>query len=313
MRHPAYHLRPNKAVDRFALIEAIKYLEGMCRLKEYTYYGLGGPYLEEFRLLYEYYPEIKMVSIEQDEETFKRQKFHLPCRTLRLKNLDVKSFLTRYDPADKRSIFWLDYPDLEYGNFEDFITLLSKVAARSMVKITLRAEPTDYLDRGEEFRKKFQSVMPRPSKDPPPTSPEFAYLIQEMLQVAAEQALPAESSPLMFQPVSSFHYSDGTGIFTLTGLVWPRGEKQKVEVAFKNWKLRNLTWAKPKRIDVPILSTKERLRLEWCLPCRSKSPGKTLRRALGYLIDIDQVSTETKLEQYADYHRHFPYFMRGIP
>ncbi|KKL84913.1 hypothetical protein LCGC14_1959990, partial [marine sediment metagenome] len=212
MRHPAYHLRPNKAVDRFALVEAIRCLEASCKLNEYTYYGLGGPYLEEFRLLYEYYPQIKMVSIENDEETYKRQRFHLPCRTLRLNNTDVKSFLAQYEPKNKKSIFWLDYPDLEYGDFEDFITLLGKVNAMSMVKITLRAEPSDYLDKGEEFRKKFQAVMPRPSEDPPPTSPEFAYLLQEMLQVAAEKALPAESTSLMFQPVSSFYYSDGTGI-----------------------------------------------------------------------------------------------------
>lgn len=313
MRHPAYHLRPNKAVDRFTLIEAIRCFEGLCKLNEYTYYGLGGPYLEEFRLLYEYYPQIKMISIEQDEDTYKRQKFHLPCRTLRLKNTDVKSFLARYEPKDKKSIFWLDYLDLEYGNFEDFITLLGRVAARSMVKITLRAELSDYLDKGEEFRKKFQSVMLNPLKDPPPTSPEFAYLLQEMLQVAAEQALPAEATSLTFQPVSSFYYSDGTGIFTLTGLVWPRNEKADVEKAFKGWKLQNLTWARPRKIDVPILSTKERLRLEWFLPCRSKSPGKALSRALGYLIDVDIDSAEAKLEQYADYHRHFPYFMRGIP
>ena len=43
MRHPAYHLRPNKAVDRLALINAIKHLPNRESLRKYTYYSLGGP------------------------------------------------------------------------------------------------------------------------------------------------------------------------------------------------------------------------------------------------------------------------------
>ena len=68
----AYSMRPNKAADRFALMEAIRRLGGLSNngLREYTYYGLGGSYLEDFRLLYELYPEIGMVSIEDNEEVF---------------------------------------------------------------------------------------------------------------------------------------------------------------------------------------------------------------------------------------------------
>jgi len=58
MKHPAYHLRPNKAVERVAFIDGIKHLGRFERLSEYTYFGFGGPYLEDFRLLYEFYPEI---------------------------------------------------------------------------------------------------------------------------------------------------------------------------------------------------------------------------------------------------------------
>ena len=313
MKHPAYHLRPNKAVDRIAMVEAIRRLERLVDLKDYTYYGLGGPYLEEYRLLYEYYPEKKYVSLEKDFETYKRQQFHKPCKILDLKNLDVGSFLTEWQPNDKSVIFWLDYPDLEYPNFAEFITLLGMIPEKSMVKITLRCEPTDYFNKADEFRNKFQSVMPEGSEDPPATISEFAYFLQRMLQISAEQALPASVTPCVFQPVASFYFADGVGIFTLTGLVWPRTELPNLKKIFKNWRLQNLDWSYPKKIDVPILSTKERLRLECRLPCKSKTPGKTLRIALGYLIDEDIASTESKLDQYAHYHRQFPYFMRAVP
>jgi hypothetical protein len=313
MRHPPYHLRPNKAVDRLALVEAVRRLEKLDDLVNYTYYGFGGPYLEDFRLLYDLCPGVAMVSIERDEETYKRQEFHRPCGsdTLRLETMEFGSFLAQYEAQDRKSIFWLDYTGLEYCQFEDFMTLLGKVAAGSMVKITLRAEPQDYIDRSEEFRRRFEAVMPDPSADPPVRFRDFATLLQGMLQVAAQNALPG-AFPLMFQPVSSFCYSDGTGILTLTGLVCRRDEEARVRKAFQGWQFANLNWTRPRRVDVPVLSTKERLHLQSRLPC-SRGAGRTLRQALGYLIDDDQRSTESKLKQYAEFHRYSPYFIRAVP
>lgn len=310
MKHPAYQLRPNKAIDRLTLIDALRRLAKLADLSEYTYYGLGGPYLEDFRLLYEFYPEIKMISIEKDEETFKQQKFHAPCGTLKLKRAQFKSFLSHYEAKDRKSIFWLDYTGLEYGQFEDFMMLLGKVAANSVIKITLQAEPREHLRKAKEFREKFGALMPNASADPPRTRFGFAYLVQQMVQIASQSALPS-AMPAMYLPLSSFYYSDGTGMFTLTGVVCFRSEVNKVRDAFESWEFANLDWEKPRRIDVPMLSTKERLHLQHCLP-RQKA-GKVLRRALGYLIDRDLRSSEFKLAQYATFHRHFPYFMKAIP
>jgi hypothetical protein len=311
MRHPAYHLRPNKAVDRLLLVEAIRRLERLGDISAYTYYGFGGPYLEEFRLLYELFPEMGMISIEENAETWKRQQFHLPCGKLRLEKMSFQSFLAQYQANDAKSIFWLDYNGLEYWHFESFMTLLGNIAADSMIKVTLRADPTDYIGKPNEFRKRFEAIMPDPSADPPGRLRDYVYLLQEMMQIAAQRALPA-ATPLMFQPVSSFFYSDGTGMFTLTGIVCLRKELAKIKGLFQGWKFANVSWARPKRIDVPILSTKERLHLQNKLPCTSNG-GKILRRALGYLIDESWEITEGKLQQYADFHRYSPYFMKAIP
>ena len=146
MTAPAYHLRPNKAADRHLLMEAIGRLVGMDGdgLSGYTYHGFGGPYLEDFRLLYERYHEIRMVSIEEDVETFKRQEFHRPCSSLELKNQSLSDFIAMYDPGASKGIFWLDYNKLEYSHFTDFQSVLKTVADGSMVKITLRAEPKEF-------------------------------------------------------------------------------------------------------------------------------------------------------------------------
>lgn len=104
MSSPAYHLRPNKAADRFALLEAIRRLPllGDGGLEEYTYISLGGPYLEDFRLLYEFCPEMRMESIESNSEVYKRQRFNRPFRKLRLIEEDLSSYISRYDPGEKK-------------------------------------------------------------------------------------------------------------------------------------------------------------------------------------------------------------------
>jgi hypothetical protein len=292
-------------------IDAIKMLGKLEDLSEYTYYGFGGPYLEDCRLVYESCPAIKMVSIEEDEETYKRQVFHLPCGTLELRRTQFTSFLAQYEANDEKSIFWLDFTGLEYRHFEDLMIVLGKVSANSMIKITLRAHPRDYTKSPGELRKRFDTLMPNPSSNPPSDSAEFANVVQEMTQVACQRALPAVL-PLMFQPVSSFYYSDGTGMFTLTGVVCQRDEEAKVRRVFKSLQCSNLDWSRPRHIDVPVLSTKERLHLQHRLP-HGNGAGQILRLSLGYLIDEDRKSTELKLQQYADFHRYFPYFMRATP
>lgn len=314
---PAYHLRPNKAVDRFALMDAIKRLAKMGNndMRRYTYYGLGGPYLEDFRLLYDMYPEIRMVSIEEDEETVKRQEFHLPCSRLRLEKSSMSTFITNYNPDGEKSVFWLDYTELEKDCFADFQSLLGAVANGSMIKITLRAEISDFREKsgvlnkdGSEFRNTFHDVMPGNVTAPPGHSGEFAALLQNMVQIAAQQALPAAAECGKFVPVSSFYYTDGTGMFTLTGIVCGNGEEDKLREAFADWEFANLDWGPPMQINMPALSTKERLRLQPLLP--TETPEKTLLEELGYSLGQN---TKNALKQYADFHRHAPYFLKGIP
>ena len=323
MSSPAYHLRPNKAADRFALLEAIRRLPllGSGGLEQYTYFSLGGAYLEDFRLLYEFCPEMSMVSIESDGEIYKRQKFNLPFRTLKLVEDDMSSYISRFDPGDNKSVFWLDYTGLEYSCFQDFTALLETVAPNSMIKITLRSEPRQYWvlnppslkkRQAESFKRKFEAVMPDASANPPRAPEDLAFLLQEMLQIASEKVLSPGAAGRSFVPVSSFYYSDGTWMFTLTGLVCDVGKTQSVRRAFRNWEFANLDWGKPTRISIPVLSTKERLHLQRILPTKT-APGNRLRKRLGYLIEDDIQQTENALEQYAAFHRYSPYFVRGVP
>jgi len=313
LNHPPYHLRLNKAIDRFIFIEVIKKLEKLSDLSEYTYFSLGGPYLEDFRLLNEFCPEIGMVSIEESPETYKRQKFHKPCKTLRLEVSKFSSFLAEYDSNDKKSVFWLDYTKLNLEVLEDFKVALEQVATNSIVKITLQAMPGDYKDpiKAEDFRKVFSAFLADPAANPPLLLDDFLIMLRDMVQIATEQALPATGS-MMFQPLTSFHYADGATMFTLTGIVCQRVDQKKIRNLFKNWHWANLDWGKPKLINIPFLSTKERLHLQKHLPLK-KNTGRGLLKILGYTLDGDKDSSMLMLKQYADFYRYFPYFVKAMP
>ena len=321
MKHPPYFLRFNKAADRLTLIEAIKRVGRLSgNLDDYTYYSLGGPFLDDFRLMYEFYPEIALVSIEETKETFKRQLFHRHCGNIVLYYGDMAAFISQYQPEDEKSIFWLDYTGFQLSHFNDFKRILRKVNPGSMIKITLQADPKEYYrvtDENHEenflyFRRTLGDYLPDPSCNPPKLVDEFVCLVQKMLQIAANQAFPAEETPLIFQPVCTFYYSDSIFMLTLTGIVWPRQDLEKINKAFKNWEFLNLTWADPKLIDIPILTTKERLLLQGILP-GDQPQGLKLFKKLGYRIEYDDAKTIEALEQYAAFHRYSPYFTQGLP
>ena len=107
-KHPAYHLRPNKAIDRFLFLEMIRALGLYSRLDKHTYVGFAGPFLEDFRILAQAFPQLSLLSVESDEETYKRQKFHQCSRKLTLHHCRFDEFLSTRFPEGP-TITWADY------------------------------------------------------------------------------------------------------------------------------------------------------------------------------------------------------------
>ncbi len=316
MSGPPYHLRKNKAADRFALIEAIRYLFRLGgKPEEFTYYGFGGPYLEDIRLIYTSFPEMDLVSIEGNPNVIGRQKFHLPCSKIDLRECKSGDLISDYEPKGKKAIFWLDYTDLHYRNFQEFEALLTQVEPGSMIKITLLCCAWNYHTRRqiETFHREFSEILQPPDLVPPQQNIKFAAILKQMIEIAVQRALPATSSWLTFHPVSSFYYKDSVGIFTLTGVVWPRDKIAMLDEQFRTWDFADLSWDKPPfHIDIPDLSTKERLHLQNFLPC-SGNRGEYLRGQMEYELKENTEETKIALEQYALFHRYLPFFLRGTP
>jgi hypothetical protein len=285
VRHPPYHLRPNKAIDRFLLVEILSRL----RTKNggYRYYGLGGPFLEDVRLLSQHFEALPMTSLESNEHTFRRQKFHRCAKNLTLRRETVRSFLATYS-GNERAAFWLDYTDFRPELIQDFGTLLDLVGDDSVVKITLRALlddlPDELLARVSaidvdveqacnryltEFRARYDGVLPPTVAYTNLRRGGFPELLQRIFQIAAQRALPVGGGRT-FQILHSCFYSDHTQMYSLTGVVCRDAAAKDHRRLFADWRFRNLSWIPPEHIDVPVLSVKERIFLAgygktgWC-------------------------------------------------
>ena len=320
MTHPPYHLRVNKAIDRLLLVDILDILKrNRVDLSNYTYYGFGGPFLEDCKLIHDRCPEIQIVSIEKNQQIFKRQEFHCFSKKLNLIPKDFATFLAHFSSSG-REIFWLDYTNLKFGNFDEFMSILAEVSENSVVKITVRAEPLSKRgllqqergERFERFQEEFGKIIPESiqiqQKDIEKTE-DFIKLLQKMLEIAAQQAL--RESGNVFQPLNSSYYSDQTEMLSVTGIVCNKNKVSEIRQWFKDWAFINLTWKDVRRIDVPILSTKERLHLEKYLPTTTKT-GRFLSRSLGYRIDDSQKKHIEKLKQYEEYYQYYPYFARVL-
>ena len=315
MRHAPYHLKVNKAIDRFLLVEILDRLKRHCDLSDYTYYGFGGPFLEDCRLIHDRCPEIQIVSIEKNIATYKRQEFHRFSKNLDLKNKDFASFIADFSSSG-REIFWLDYTDLKIGNFDDFKNVLGKVSENSIVKITIRAVPLSKTlpsecraKKWEDFQEEFGEILPssKKQKDIETLLP-FIKLLQEMLQLASQQEI-LTSGGSIFHLLNSSYYKDQTQMLSVTGIVCNENNIPKIEQWFKGWTFLNQTWEDSHKIDVPVLSIRERLYLEKHIPTPDKT-GDSLSQALGYKIDKTDNENKEKLKQYEVFYKYYPYFAR---
>jgi hypothetical protein len=314
MRHPPYHLRLNKAVDRGLLVETLRRLDARPELAGYTYYGFGGPFLEDCRLMGARWPELRLVSFEANEETFKRQCFHKFSSRVELMPCEFGDFLTTFHGTGTE-IFWLDYTGLTREMFNELQDLLTKAAPGTVVKVTLQAEPqcdalsdTSVEKFRRKLRKNFGGLLPDDQGGDRFRPGEFPQYVQGMVQIAAQQALPA-SAGTTFQLLHSTVYADSLRMLSVAGIVCARDEAEDIKAAFSSWKFANLTWARPTTINVPALSVRERLRLDEFLPSASNGGG-LLAEKLGYAVDRSPAANTRQLQQYADFHCYYPYLAR---
>jgi hypothetical protein len=325
-----YQLRTNKFVERQLFLDLLDHVRLWNGPSKYVYASMGGRFLEDFRLVNERFAIEKMISIEIDEPTWRRQQFNRPYSFIDCRLQSSADFVTDFDrlasdEGDLRFIVWLDYAAAnERGRqLQEYRDLISKLGAGDVVKVTLNANHESVRDKNDfkhqidfkrtvlhEVREQLDEYMPAEGVNPENLNPDsFARLLARAVKNAALKGMDGNHA-CEIRPLAAFRYRDGFHqMLTLTAIMSDGSLKAAMDAdaVFHEWPFRASEWDAVQLIDVPDLSPKERIAINQLL--RTDSDFK-LHESLPFRLDANEKESLRLFKNYATHYRRYPSFAR---
>lgn len=321
-----YHLRQNKAIERSLFIESLRRLNNYTNISEYVYIGFGGPFLEDFKQAHNLLKINKMISLEGDPNVHCRQHFNKPLSCIDLGHSPEMSgdFINRYD-FDEKTIIWLDYaiPKDLNTQLNELVNLVTKLKPKDIFKVTLNANP-------ESLGKDPTQLDPRP------------YRYQNLKEILTDEFFPVDATEidvgfknypallvkamkraidnglrgrgdLRIHPLNSFVYKDGQQMVTLTAIALDNSDEDEANFInlsrIRNWPFYSGDWNKPKDINVPVMSLKERIHIESLLP---EASVEEIHEELGYYIGSNPKGANFDLTNFIEYYKIVPWYSKVL-
>lgn len=265
-----YKLRPNKSVDRELFISLLNRLGAVLRVENYKYIGLGGPFLEDFRLIHARTGIKDMVSIESDENTHKRQAFNKPIDSIECVHSSLEDYLAE-NSFDEPLILWLDYTGAEINQMKTFAQQIIEQEVYSILRITMNANPGSLGDPGLTDEKlmewRLNAFVNKVGKSSyteglapnDVTTSKYGRSVLKVLSLQVDDALLGCYDRKVAWALTT-HYSDGQPMVTATLIIVPP-ENEEIERIVRDWEFQSEPLS-PLVLDLPSLSTKERLTME---------------------------------------------------
>lgn len=306
-----YRLRPNKAVDRELFLSLLMRLTPKLALEDYHYVGLGGPFLEDFRLIHGRLGIAKMTCIETEEQVHKRQLFNRPIASIECVHKSLEDYLDETD-FDSPVIIWFDYTDPNeiITQIERFARTIGTAPIGSILRITLNANPSSlgkpkenlseeelWAWRLEKFKGRLGALFPSGLAADGMTTKTFGLSLLLALKLAVEnEALSFRDRSIVWALAT--HYADGQAMVT-AALVICQNDDMTVEESVKAWEYHATTDA-PHRVDLPALSTLERLTMESSDDAQNKLSFDLPKSNMG----------ENPFDVFKKFYRIYPHFSR---
>jgi hypothetical protein len=305
-----YKLRPNKAVDRELFISLLTRLAPSLALEGHHYIGLGGSFLEDFRLVHARLGIDRMTSVEAEEEVHKRQVFNRPTASVECVHSSLEEYLDAHD-FDRSSILWFDYTEPKpVEQIGRFARTVGEVKLNSILRLTLNAQPSSLGEpkpplsgaalwawRLEKFKDRLGSLCPTDIAAEGMERRNYGPSILRALFLAVEKEVLSHADRKVVWALST-HYADGQPMATAT-LVVCAANDTVIEPLVKSWTFYSPP-SDPLRIDLPALSTLERLTME------SNDDAKT---KLGFELPEAGLG-EDPFEVFKKFYRIYPHFSR---
>lgn len=320
-----YRLRPNKAVDRELFLSLLTRLAPKLSLEKYHYVGLGGPFLEDFRLVHARLGIARMTCVESEDEVHKRQLFNRPIASIECVHSTLEDYLDEND-FDSPAILWFDYTEPKgiTTQIERFSQTIGTVPIWSVLRVTLNANPASLGkpdaselsielagetsgDRALKptiqewrlacFRERLGALFPSGLSADGMSFKTYGPSMLRALKLAVEKEVLSFRDRRIVWALAT-HYADGQPMVTAALVVCP-AEDTSLEQLVKGWEFYS-TIETPHRIDLPALSTLERLTME--------SSGGAQEK-MGFALPKSDMG-EDPLEVFSRFYRIYPHFSR---
>ncbi len=318
-----YHQRICKNIDREIFADLLLKLCSVFDIPKYTYVGLGGPYLEDFKLLHKRFDLNKMISLESNEHVLNRQQFNLPHTCIDCRKITSGEFIDDYD-IEENAIIWLDYTTAELREqFDEIYRLIPKMIHGDILKVTLVANPDTLLlfqpgekiekeeknsKRLDELNKKISEYLPHGVSPEDMSMERLPAIFALALKNVVNKSL-YETPDYEFRPLLSLRYTDLTHqILTITGILLKidSNVSSDIDKALQNWPISVTDLSEPVReINVPAFSMKEKMYVDSFLPTTEID---SLQERLGIRLARTETKSQNLLKNYAELYRYYPSF-----
>lgn len=320
-----YRLRPNKAVDRELFLSLLTRLAPALSLETYQYIGLGGPFLEDFRLVHARLGLKRMTCVEAEEEVHKRQQFNRPVASIECVHKALEDYLDGHE-FEVPAILWFDYTEPRgiTMQIERFARTIGSVPLGSVLRVTLNANPTSLgkpdpselsVEAGGEasgdravkptiqewqlarFKERLGALFPSGLTAKGMSFKTYGPSLLRALKLAVEkEALSFRDRRVIW--ALGTHYADGQAMVTAALVVCAASDTSTEELV-KGWEFYSTPDA-PHRLDLPALSTLERLTMESNNDARTKMSFELPKSDMG----------EDPFLVFKKFYRIYPHFSR---
>lgn len=319
-----YKFRPNKAVDRELFLDLLSRLAAPLRLDRYEYIGLGGPFLEDFRIIHNRLGISEMVCIESEEAVHRRQLFNCPVPSIKCVHSSLEDYLDS-KIFERPAIVWFDYTDPQgmTDQIERFARTIGEVPINSILRITLNSNPgslgkpdpnevsircsgvdnesdprpTEQEWRLARFRERLGSMFPSDLAPEGMTYKQFGKSVLAALQIAVDRDLLNHADRKVIWTLAT-HYADGQPMVTAT-LIVAAVDDERVNSLIADWPFASKV-EEPLKLDMPALSAIERHTMETDLDAADR---------MGYSLPKSDMG-ENPYTSFRRFYRMYPQFAR---
>src|SRR3569623_2023185 len=239
-----YRLRPNKAVDRELFLSLLMRRAPNLALEKYHYVGLGGPFLEDFRLVHGRLGIARMTCIETEEQDHKRQVFNRPIASIErfartIGTVPLGSVLRVTLNANPTSLGKPDPKDLS-------VEVEGEVSEDRAVKPTIQEW------RLARFKERLGALFPSGITAGGMTFKAYGPSLLRTLKLAVDNEVLSFRDRRIVWALAT-HYADGQAMVTAALVVAPKDDTT-IEELVKGREFYTTTDAPP-RLDLQALST----------------------------------------------------------